>query len=141
LLTSFTTVAAATHSPGPQVFVRQGTNSDTAVTVRSWDPQYDLALIALPQGNLRTVAAAPTTPAPQPGDRLYAVSGLGSAGASIAQGSVVDVSASGLAVDASIGTAFQGGPMINQAGEVVAVSSRVYAPLGFTTSAIWYSPY
>lgn len=140
LLTSYTTVAAATHSPAPPVFIRQG-STDTSVTVRTWDPQYDLALLVLPKGNLPALTAAPTSPAPQPGDRLYAVSGLGSAGAAIDAGTVIDVSASGLAVDAAIGTAFQGGPMVNQAGQVIAVGSRTYAPLGFTSSGIWYSPY
>jgi S1-C subfamily serine protease len=140
LLTSYTTVSAATHSPGPVVYVRQG-NTDTQVTVRTWDTQYDLALLILPRGNVPPVTAAPTSPAPQPGDRLYSISGLGSAGASVVPASVVDVSASGLAVDAAIGTAFQGGPLVNQSGQVVAVGSRTYSPLGFATSAIWYAPY
>ena len=140
LITSYTTVAAATHSPAPAVYVRQGA-VDTQVTVRTWDPQYDLALLVLPRGNLTALTAAPTNPAPQPGDRLYAVSGLGTAGASIDEGTIVDVSASGLAVDAGIGNAFQGGPLINQSGQVIAVASRSYAPLGFSSTGIWYTPY
>jgi S1-C subfamily serine protease len=140
LITSYTTVAAATHSPGPNVYIRQG-NTDTQVTVKAWDPQYDLALLTLPKGGLAALTAAPTSPAPQPGDRLFAVSGLGSAGASLAQGSVVDVSGSGVALDDAISPAFQGGPIVNQAGQVVAVASRTYAPLGFTSDGVWYSPY
>ena len=140
LVTSYTAVAAATHTPGPPVYVRQG-NSDTQVTVRTWDPQYDLALLVLPKGNLKPLTAAPTSPAPLPGQRLYAVSGLGSAGASLDQGTIVDVSSGGLAVDAGLGSAFQGGPMINQSAQVVAVASRTYAPLGFSSNGIWYSPY
>ena len=54
------------------------------------------------------------------------MSGLGSAGASIAQGTVIDVSASGITEDAAIGPSFQGGPLINQAGDVMAVASRTY---------------
>ncbi len=140
LITSYTTVSAATHTPGPPVYVRQG-NSDTQVTVSTWDPQYDLALLVLPKGNLKPLTAAPTSPAPLPGQRLYAVSGLGSAGASLDQATIVDVSSGGLAVDAGIGSAFQGGPMINQSAQVVAVASRTYAPLGFSSNGIWYSPY
>jgi hypothetical protein len=140
LITSYTTVSAATHTPGPPVYVRQG-NADTAVTVRTWDPQYDLALLVLPKGNLKALTAAPTSPAPLPGQRLYSVSGLGSAGASLDQATIVDVLSAGVAVDAGIGTAFQGGPMINQSGQVVAVASRTYSPLGFASSGIWYSPY
>jgi S1-C subfamily serine protease len=140
LITSYTTVAAATHAPGPPVYVRQG-SSDTAVTVRTWDPQYDLALLILPKGNLKALTAAPTSPAPLPGQRLYSVSGLGSAGASLDQANIVDVFSGGVAVDDGAGTAFQGGPMINSSGQVVAVASRTYAPLGFSSSGIWYSPY
>ncbi|MDQ2754895.1 MAG: serine protease [Actinomycetota bacterium] len=140
LLTSYTTVAAATHSPAPDVFVRQGT-TETKVTVRSWDPQYDLALIVLPKGGLPAIAAAPSSPPLQIGTRLYALSGLGSAGAAITQGAVSDVSTSGVAHDAPIGTAFQGGPLVNAAGQVIGVSSRSYAPLGFSTDTVWYSPY
>jgi S1-C subfamily serine protease len=140
LITSYTTIEAATHSPGPTVYVRQG-GSDTQVTLQTWDPQYDLALLILHQGNLPTMAAAPSTPSPQPGDRLFAVSGLGSAGASITQALVVDVSTAGLSLDAGMGPAFQGGPIINQAGQVVAVGSRHYSPQGFSSDGIWYSPY
>jgi S1-C subfamily serine protease len=140
LLTSYTTVEAATHAPAPPVFIRQN-NTDTPVTVRTWDPQYDLALLVVAQGNLRPLTAAPATPAPQPSDRIYAVSGLGSAGASISQGSIVDVSAEGIAEDAAIGPAFQGGPLVNKAGQVIAVASRTYAPLGFTSDGVWFAPY
>jgi S1-C subfamily serine protease len=140
LLTSYTTVAAVSHSPAPAVYVRQG-STDTQVAVRSWDQRYDLAVIVLPRGNLAPIVSAPTTPALQLGQRVYALSGLGSAGASISQGDVTDVSASGLAHDAPTGAAFQGGPILNASGQVVAVASRAYAPLGFTTDGVWYAPY
>jgi S1-C subfamily serine protease len=142
LLTSYTTVAAATHAPGPAIAVSQGdSSSQTPVTVRTWDQQYDLALLILPKGGLTPVTAAPASPSPQPGDRLFAVSGLGSAGASVAQGLVVDVSSSGLELDAPIGTPFQGGPIVNDAGQVVAVGSRSYAPLGFSSQGTFFVPY
>jgi S1-C subfamily serine protease len=140
LLTSYATVQAATTAPAPVVYVQQGQTS-TRVTVNTWDPQYDLALLVLPQGGLHPLTAATPSPAPQPGDRIYAVSGLGSAGASVTQGSIVDVSASGVAVDASIAQAFQGGPLIDQSGQVLAVASRTYAPLGFSSQGVWYAPY
>ena len=140
LVTSYTTVAAATHAPGPAVFVRQG-NTDTQVTVRTWDPQYDLALLVYPRGGLKPITAASSNPSPQPGDRLFAVSGLGTAGASISQELVVDVSAAGIAVDGGVGEQFQGAPIINPQGQVVAVDSRTYAPLGFAPQTVFYAPY
>jgi S1-C subfamily serine protease len=140
LLTSYTTVKAATVTPGPPVYVRQG-NIDIPVTVRSWDPQYDLALLVLAKPGLHALPAAPPAPTPEPGDRIYAVSGLGASGASIAQGTLIDVAASGVTEDAAIGPAFQGGPLINLAGQVVAVASRTYSPLGFSTDGVWFAPY
>lgn len=140
LITSYATVAAATHAPGPAVFVRQG-NSDTQVQVRTWDPQYDLALLVYPKGGLKPITAASSNPSPQPGDRLFAVSGLGTAGASIAQQVVVDVSAAGIAIDGGVGQQFQGGPLITSQGQVVAVASRTYAPLGFAPESVFYAPY
>ena len=35
--------------------------------------------------------------------------------------------------------AFQGGPLINSKGDVVAVASRAYAPLGFTSDGVYFS--
>jgi S1-C subfamily serine protease len=59
----------------------------------------------------------------------------------VEQGTVVDVSTSGLEVDAAIGTPFQGGPLVNQNGQVVAVGSRNYAPLGFVSQGTYFVPY
>ena len=70
-----------------------GIEDDTRVTVRSVDTQYDLALIVLPQGNLPVIKVAPSSPAPQTGDKIYAMSGLGSAGASVSSGTITEVPA------------------------------------------------
>jgi hypothetical protein len=141
LLTSYTVVAAATHSPAPAVYVQQGSGSSTQVTVRSWDPTHDLALLVLAQGGLRAVSIAPSSSALQPGERLFAVSGSGSAGASVTAGTVVDTFSGGIAEDAPVGPAFQGGPLVNSNGQVVAVASRNYSPLGFASSGVYYAPY
>ncbi len=140
LLTSYTTVAAATRAPAPPVFVRQN-NADTQVTVSTWDPQFDLALLVLQRGGLTPVTPAPTTPAPQVGGHLFALSGLGSAGASISEGVITDVSASGVADNAPMNASYQGGPLVNAQGQVIAVASETYAPLGFAASGVWYAPY
>ncbi len=140
LLTSYTTVEAATQDPAPTVYVRHG-STDTPVTVQSWDPTNDLALVVLAVGNLPALTPAPTSATPTVGQRVYAMSGLGSSGASIAEGSISDVSASGLADTAPIGPQFQGGPIVNASGQVLAVSSRTFAPLGFAPADVWYAPY
>jgi S1-C subfamily serine protease len=138
LLTSYATVAAATRRPGPDLYVRQG-SQDTRVTLWTWDPRYDLALIVLAKGNLPALTPAPAAPAP--GDTVFAVSGLGSLGASAAQGVVTDVSAQGIEHTAPVGQAFQGGPVVDSAGQVVAVASRSYSPLSFVSDGVRFAPY
>jgi S1-C subfamily serine protease len=136
LLTSYTVVAAATRAPGPQVFVRHGTN-DQALTVYTWDETKDLALLILPSGRQPTLTFAATPP--QVGERVFALSGLGSTGASVTQGFVADVSADGIQHDATTGMQFQGGPLLNSDGSVVGVLSRSYSPLGFAVADVWFA--
>jgi len=136
LLTSYTVVQAATRQPGPQVLVRHGTN-DQPVTVYTWDESKDLALLILPTPNLPTMSFAPSPP--QTGERVFALSGLGAQGASITQGFVADVSANGIQHDATTGTQFQGGPLLNSDGLVVGILSRTYAPLGFPVTDVWFA--
>ncbi len=140
LITSYTTIAAATKKPGPPVMVRQGSGANVAVQVYNWDPGTDLALILLPKGNTPALPAAPQTPAPQIGDRVFAVAGIGSLGAEVAQGTVIDVSSAGLQHTAPVGQGFQGGPMVNADGQVVAVASRGYAPLAFQSDSVSFAP-
>jgi S1-C subfamily serine protease len=139
LLTSYTTIVAATKKPGPPVTVRQG-GSTTTVQVYNWDPATDLALILLPKGNTPSLQPAPESPGPQIGDRLFSVAGIGSLGAEATQGTISDVSASGVQHTAPVGPAFQGGPMVNAEGQVVAVASRGYTPLNFQTDSVWFAP-
>ncbi|TMK88214.1 MAG: serine protease, partial [Actinobacteria bacterium] len=79
------------------------------------------------------------SPPVKTGDRVFAVSGLGAAGGSITQGLVADISGTGIMSDAQVGPAFQGGPLINSKGDVVAVASRAYAPLGFPSDGVFFS--
>jgi S1-C subfamily serine protease len=136
LLTSYTTVAAATRKPGPPLFVRHGTN-DQGATVYTWDQSKDLALIILPQGGLPTLTFASSPP--QIGERVFAVSGLGSAGAAITQGFVADVSTNGIQHDATTAPQFQGGPLLDSNAKVVGILSRTYSPLGFPVDDVWFA--
>lgn len=137
LLASYTTIRAATHNPRPDVFARQGT-TELKVTVWTWEPQRDLALLILPKGNLPSLPFIPIAPPLEVGERVFAVSGLGSAGAAVTQGFISDVSAAGIQHDASVAPAFQGGPLVDSDGNVMAVGSRSYAPLNFATDSVWF---
>jgi S1-C subfamily serine protease len=138
LVTSYNTVRAATKKPGPDLFVRQG-NTDTKVTVYTWQEDKDLALIILPRGNVPKLTVAPTNPPLGIGERVFAASGLGSAGATIGEGLVGDVSAAGIQHDAPIAASFQGGPLLNSDGKIVGIDSRAYAPLNFTSEGMFFA--
>jgi S1-C subfamily serine protease len=137
LVTSYSTVQAATHQPGPTIYVRKG-DTDTPATLWSWQQAKDLALLEINRDNAKTVNFASGDAPLKVGDRIYAVSGLGGAGGSITAGSVADASSTLLQTDAAIGTAFQGGPLINAQGNVVGVASRSYNPLGFTSDGVYF---
>jgi len=139
LLTSYNTVRAATKNPGPSISVKQG-DADVKATLWTWDEAQDMALIIINKGNIPKLSMAPRDPAPSLGDRVFAVSGIAASGAAITQGFVADVSALGIEHDARVGPGFQGGPLVNSKGEVLAVVSRNYAPLGFATDAVYYAP-
>jgi S1-C subfamily serine protease len=140
LLTSYTTIQAATQQPGPVVTLRKQGEPDLTATVFTWDPAHDLALLSVPRPSLPALPWATANPPAKIGDRMFAISGLGSTGAAITQGFVADVSADGLQHDAPVGTQFQGGPLINSDGEVVAVASRTYSPLGFQPQSVFFAP-
>ena len=140
LLTSYTAVRAATRQPGPAVFVRQG-DEELKATLWTWQEDHDLAVLVIARPNAPKLDWASGTPGVKLGDRVFAVSGLGAGGGAISQGFVADVSAQGIQHDAAVGAAFQGGPLVDSDGHVVAVASRAYAPLGFDPGTItWGVP-
>lgn len=139
LVASYTTVRAATRAPGPAIKVRQG-DAEIKADLWTWHEERDLALIILDKGSVPRLPLVNDEPPVKPGERLFAISGLGSAGGAISQGFVADVSGAGVQHDAAVGQAFQGGPLLNSEGEVVAVASRGYAPLGFTSDEVFFAP-
>src|SRR5688572_22507282 len=137
LLTSYNTVRAATRAPGPPVKVHKG-DEELGATLFTWQEEKDLALLIVKKGGVPKLSFAGRDPVLKTGERIFAVSGLGASGGAIAQGFVADVSSAGIQHDAAIGSAFQGGPLLNDKGEVLAIASRAYAPLGFGTEAVFF---
>jgi S1-C subfamily serine protease len=138
VLTSYTTVRAATVRPGPAIEVRQK-DQMLKSTLWTWDESKDLALIIVQKGGIPTLKFAGSGSV-KTGERVFALSGLGAPGGAATQGFVADVSSAGIQHDASIGTAFQGGPLVDSDGKVVGVSSRAFAPLNFQSDAVWWAP-
>ena len=139
LLTSFTTVRAATRQPAPGIELRKGDDRLEA-TLLTWEEGRDLALLSVRRANLPRLEWSTREPVVDPGERVFAVSGLGARGGSVTQGLVTDVSGAGIQHDSPVGPQFQGGPLVTSNGEVVGVSSRQYTPLGFGTDAVWFAP-
>lgn len=137
LLTSYTTVRAATAKPAPQVTLSKGDESLVA-TLESWDPPNDMALVSVDKPGLKALDWAPTDPPQAIGDRVFVESGFGAAGGSVSQGFIAGVSAEGIQHDAPIGVHFQGGPLLSSSGQVLAMASRAYAPLGFAPEAVFF---
>ncbi len=139
LLTSYSTVRAATHQPGPPITVRQG-DQQVKASLWTWQEDHDLALIIVQKGNIPHISFAPRSPAVKTGDRVFALSGLGASGGAISQGFVADVSSAGIQHDAAIGPSFQGGPLVNSKAEVLGVASRSYTGnLGFVTDDVYFA--
>jgi S1-C subfamily serine protease len=139
MLTSLHVVRAATRQPGPAVRLRKG-EQELEATLWTWHEERDLALLVVRRGGIKKLEPAPDDPPLQPGERIFAVSGLGGSGGAVAQGAVADTSGAGIQHTVPIGAQFQGGPLVNSKGEVIAVASRAYTPLGFTTDAVFFAP-
>ena len=137
MVASFNTVRAATRSPGPPIKIRKG-DQELGATLWTWQEEKDLALLIVKKGGIPKLEFAGNEPVLKTGERVFAISGLGASGGAVAQGFVADVSSAGIQHDAAIGAAFQGGPLLNSDGKVLAMSSRAYAPLGFGTDAVFF---
>lgn len=137
LLTSFETVRAATVEPAPGIEVSQG-GAILTVQLTAWDEGRDLALLVAEDApNLPAVEVADPSSVGA-GDRVFAVTGLGSDGAALVQGVVSDVSATAIQHDAPIGPQHQGGPLLSSSGELIGIASRRFAPLGFLPDTVFF---
>lgn len=140
LVTSLHVVRASTARPAPDIVLRQG-DTQVGATLWTWDEGRDLALLVVARPNLPRLEWAPRDPPLGIGQRVFAVAGLGGAGASITQGFVADVSAAGVQHDASVSGNFEGAALVNANGEVVGLATSWYAPLGFRSEDITYAPH
>jgi S1-C subfamily serine protease len=138
LITSFNVVRAATAKPGPNLIVRKGSESLEA-ELWTWQESRDLALLIVKKPSLPRLDWGISSDI-RLGQQIFAVSGFGTAGGSITQGFIADVSANGVQHTAALGTHFQGGPLISDRGLVFGVVSRNYEPYGFPSDGVWFAP-
>ena len=125
LLTSYDVVAASAAAPGPEITIERPGEAPIKAELYKPDPARDLALLRVAKPNLAPALpwASDSTRAAAANKRIYAVSGLGGAGSTVAQGMTQDQSQAGLRHDIRLAPDFRGGPLVNSAGEVLGVAT------------------
>ena len=139
LLTDLAVVRSSTAQPGPGITLRKG-DDELAAELFTWDDASGIALLAVDRPALPALPFVDDPSSVQPGDRAFVVSGLGAAGASISQGTITDNASNAVQHDVGVGMAHRGGPLLDADGQVIAVASRNYSPLGFDPLAVFFAP-
>ena len=141
MLTSYTTVRAATVNPGPAITLRKNGTADEPASLVSWDPDHDLAVLRVAKGNIPVLEWATDDVLSQSlASMVFPISGTGGNGATLTSGTLIDQSQAGFQHTAPLGNDFQGGPIVNADGKVLGVSSLTYSPLGYDNGEIHFSP-
>jgi len=141
LLTSYTTVRAATVNPGPGINLRKNGTPDIPASLVSWDTDHDMAVLRVAKGNIPVLDWATDDVLSQSlASRIFPVSGTGGNGATLTSGTLIDQSQAGFQHTAPLGNDFQGGPIVNADGKVLGMASLTYSPLGYDNGEIHFSP-
>jgi S1-C subfamily serine protease len=131
LLTTFAAVRASTRVPGPALVVRNG-GSESPATLWTWDEDRDVALLVISRP-APPLLWATDSPEGRVDDRVF----VAAEGAGLAPGKILATSATAIQHNISIDDRRQGGALINEKGEVLAMVSRDYDPGGVGTDRIF----
>ena len=142
MLTSYDVVKAATVQPAPGIeLTKPSTGERIPAQLWTWDAPNDLALLKSDVGGLAVLDwATDEAMSKAQGSRIFPVSGLGGAGATLTSGVVLDQSSAGIRHNAELDPDFRGAPIIDIEGHVLAVASMAYAPLNFTPTELHFAP-
>jgi len=132
LLTSLAVVRAATRNPGPEITVRNG-GSESKVNLWTWHEERDLALLVLPR-SASGLTWATENPEGRPGDKVYAAAAGG-----LTPGVIDATSATAIQHNVFIDKPRQGGPLLNERGEVLGMTSIEFNPGGAGTDRIFFA--
>ena len=139
LVTSLAVVRASTAQPGPTIeLVKDGER--VPAVLWAWDTEHDLALLLTEIEIPLLEMASSSEQTDSLGGRLFALSGVGGQGATASPGVLLDLSASGLQHTASVGTFFEGGPLLNGGGEIIGVAIVDYRPNGIDPGDVAQAP-
>jgi len=134
LLTSLAVVEASTRQPAPDITVT-GAGFKGPATLWTWDDSRDLALLVVP----RTAAPVPSWVADarsvKAGDPIFAIGTSHKPTAGV----VTATSDSAVVHNVFIDDSLRGGPLVNQKGDVVALSSAAYTGGGKATDTTFFS--
>ncbi len=119
------------EEPGAEIIVRNGGTQANAV-LWTWQEDRDLALLVVPRVS---------PPLPWAGDNHVSKAGdkifVAADDTSLAQGKITSVSSTGIEHDVVIDGLRQGGPLVNDRGEVLGMASAAYNPGGVGTDRIF----
>lgn len=132
LLTSLAVVRAATRDPGPEITVRNG-GSEAKVPLWTWHEERDLALLVLPR-SVPSLTWATENPEGRPGDKVYVAAAGG-----LTPGVIASSSGSAIEHNVFVDKARQGGPLLNERGEVLGMASIDFNPGGAGTDRIFFA--
>ncbi|MGH9189854.1 MAG: S1 family peptidase [Acidimicrobiales bacterium] len=133
LLTSLSVVRASTRVPGPGIVVRSGGNQQEA-TLWTWQEERDLALLVVSRA-APTLRWSDEIPNGRDANKVYGAAGTGG----VTAGAVSGVSAGAIQHNIFTDDGRQGGPLLNDKGEVLGVLSRDYDPGGSATDRVFYA--
>ena len=137
LITQLDIVQAATVSPAPPIELVKGDRVITA-TLWAWDDANGLALVVTEEPlPLLSIADADRSDT-LIGRSVFAMSGVGGRGATASPGLMLDRSVQGVQHTAAVGPVFEGGPVVDGLGEVLAMttgSSDVFGDISVAIDA------
>ncbi|MDP8938045.1 MAG: serine protease [Actinomycetota bacterium] len=132
LLTSLAVVRAATRNPGPEITVRNG-GSEAKATLWTWHEERDLALLVLPR-SAPGLTWATESPEGKAGDKVYVATASG-----LTPGVIASSSPTAIQHNVFVDKARQGGPLLNERGEVLGMTSIDFNPQGAGTDRIFFA--
>lgn len=139
LLTTYALVDDGQHAAVKTVDVLLPEQTVT-VSVHSFDRERDLSVLTAQGGPLPVLEWRPVQDPVSPGDAVYAAGIAGPDTPAVLQGRVAGSSALAVVPDVPVNSFLAGGPLVDGAGRVVAVTSLEYAPFGAVDGTLVYAP-
>jgi S1-C subfamily serine protease len=123
--------------PAVNVFLPEQT---VALRVHNFDPDRDLAVLVAQGGPLPVLQWRPADQPVNLGDAIYAIGVAGPGTPTIVEGAVAGANETAIVPNLQLNSFLEGGPLIDAAGDVVAVASQTYAPFGLVPGTLRYAP-